>query len=235
MKTARTTTLNLLALNLLALTLFTTAPASVGSILLDNPSTYNAGVGSTFGSALRLNGFYFTMGGTAYTLDKASIAIGANSAFPTAFTMNLWQLNAADTKPANGSTPLLSEVFTGVSVTTTPTLYAFDPTAQWLLQANTRYALTWEANPAGQFGFQWKGTNPSVTWDGHSIVTPGTSLRSEDGGASFIAGANQGYGLLLEGTVYNPSAVPEPSTDALLCISLGVMWYVRKKMTKCAG
>ena len=33
-------------------------------------------------------------------------------------------------------------------------------------------------------------------------------------------------------TLYQPSAVPEPSTYALLCISLGVVGYARKRMVR---
>lgn len=219
-----------ITLTLLTLTLFTTAPAS-GSIMLDNPGTLDSGSGSSFSNTSRLNGLYFTMKGTPYTLDSAAIAIGVNSAFTTDFTMKLWQLGPTDIKPANGSTPLYFETFYSVSVPTTPALHAFTPSTEWLLAADTRYALTWQASGTG-FNFQWKGTNPPAFWTGHNVVTPGSSLYSLNGGATFTSASNTNYGVELIGTAYNPSAVPEPSTYALLCISLGVVGFARRKMKK---
>ena len=63
-----------------------------------------------------------------------------------------------------------------------------------------------------------------------------TDLANKSGGYSITGQTYTDPGHSYSGTgvstitFYTPSAVPEPSTYALLCISLGVVGFARKKL-----
>ena len=88
--------------------------------------------------------------------------------------------------------------------------------------------------------------HPTITGGTKIGLTAGTflSITEFTGSATLSAGQHTAYMVLLDyggetGALIGPSTfgqdpntVPEPSTYALLCISLGVVGFVRKKMVK---
>jgi PEP-CTERM motif len=80
-------------------------------------------------------------------------------------------------------------------------------------------------------------TNPSLGYR-VPVITIGSSASTSGGWLNNNVELSSPayhplYALSQELTV--PSAVPEPSTYALLCISLGVVGYARRKMVKREG
>ena len=70
---------------------------------------------------------------------------------------------------------------------------------------------------------------------GSTFPTTGSSSQSDQSwaasGLGYPSETNSLYGIS-EVLTAQTSAVPEPSTYALLCVSLGVIGYARKKMVK---
>ena len=98
-----------------------------------------------------------------------------------------------------------------------------------LLPNSTYFLLTWACtNSAGQLQgdtFTWGYTNSS------SGTGPGfTTNWLEVVGGTPTPNASSPFIMQVNAT--QNSVVPEPSTYALLCISLGVVGYARKRMAK---
>ncbi|MDD5272448.1 MAG: PEP-CTERM sorting domain-containing protein [Methylovulum sp.] len=203
------------------------------TILFDNTynNTYSSSSGSGFSSVTRSNGIALGIGSTAYTLDSVSIALQYSSSQITPnMTMQLWSIGSGANKPADGSSPIYTETFSSVVVPqASAALVTFAPSGTWILDANSRYAITWKSDFAA-FSFMWRATNPSVNWVGNGGVSGlGVSNFTLNDGATWSAGGTTNYGIKMIGTEYSSSAVPEPSTNALFFIGLGMMVFYTKK------
>ena len=88
--------------------------------------------------------------------------------------------------------------------------------------------------PAGTY---WLAFEPRTGFNGNMLGGASNPLASYAFGTNYVSGDPITYhtypvntAVRIEGSI--PSAVPEPSTYALLCISLGVVGFARKKMGK---
>ena len=94
--------------------------------------------------------------------------------------------------------------------------------------AGQKYALALTNKNGGQLWWSDKygsSIGDYTTGDGYSVLAIAESLV----GGPWLQSSNN-YMMKLE--TGPATTVPEPSTYALLCISLGVMGYARKRMTK---
>ena len=97
------------------------------------------------------------------------------------------------------------------------------------LTPGTQYALTFYGPDTSNIVFSILNPVNYAVADGFTAQGLGVST---DNGASFTYYGNVIGGLNMQLSTGGSAAVPEPSTYALLCISLGVVGYARKKMMK---
>ncbi len=161
---------------------------------------------------------------------------------------NSTQLYAYDYNSDNlGTIDAVTGVFTGIGSTG---IVSSSPVGGRLaFMGDTLYGSLSDGN--GYFGTLDTGTGSlsTIRTDGSFaamvIASDGTNLygltastlykiNTADGTLSNAVGITGYGGSDFTGAAFGSTAVPEPSTYALLCISMGVVGFARKKMTKTA-
>ena len=215
------------------------ASTAGASILLDNTSggtnkTFNTGSSVNFSDSYwKVFSFKTPNTSASWALDSA--VMGFYSNFPTAnpapITTNVtWSLWTANTS-ANNYQPLALIASTAPkSITITGLTHA---TATFIsmqllglpnLVPNTTYDLVIK-NDRNQLNARIATYSPTITPTSVTGFSFMKELRTIDTGATYTV--QSGAAFELQG-----HTVPEPSTYALLCLSLSVLGYVRKRMAK---
>ena len=201
---------------------------------LNSPGGANSGVGIS-GTSYNGNsskGLIFTAGESGQVIDTIGLRLIGVSPFNISSTLNLTLASV------NQSTNALTGILATDTVSyisppnnnfATSTEYTFGPSsltniALLNLTSGTKYAMT-----------VW-GDNASVATLANAPYSAAVYTGSQTGGFGFVglesagnAASSLNYYLAVGKT---QAAVPEPSTYALLCISLGVVGFARKKMVK---
>ena len=202
----------------------TVSLAQASVTLADSVNGYTLGYERNFTNT-RWAGQAFATTATAYTITDVTLELVNIYSCTGAFSISIFDSLGVDGRPSG----LVADVMTGndAASITTPALFTYTPVSGILLAPSTTYYL----------------------------VLRGTSLDSEIGWSYASDGSGSGGGFPSNESSYNnnvhtwspPSltstpqimiinasatAVPEPSTYALLCISLGVVGFARKKMAK---
>lgn len=204
------------------------SPGFGSVVLLSNiDRAFTPGNGGSFPNADRKNGGSFAVGETGFTIDSVKVALKRlDPSTDVTFTMELFSVAAGQQVPAENASPLKVETFT-FSLTATPTVFEFNPTDVWILEAGERYGLGLTAEDGHTAFMQWSQTqDPLRPVAGFQGVVPLGSFFSITGGASWGTG-NFVNGFELTGT----EVVPEPSTYAVICglAVLGAAVYRRRQ------
>ncbi|HYN79815.1 MAG TPA: PEP-CTERM sorting domain-containing protein [Lamprocystis sp. (in: g-proteobacteria)] len=216
--------------------------AGAAIVLLDNTSgltdtAYNSAIQTGWGSNTpaynRINGRVFTTGTTAYLLDSVSLLLRDNAPLnDMTWRVSLWALGGSDTTPAGGASPAYQESFSGINLTTAAAYITFSPTSDWLMAANSRYAIGF-ANNIGDAFTGWGGTTTS----GAPTSTVGFSYNngffSTTGGSAFSSTGNSGYTFQLTGS--EPALAPAPPTWALFALGALVAGVTRRRQRRAAA
>jgi PEP-CTERM motif len=212
-------TLSLLTLILLTLTLAATALADV---IVDTGKP--TGVGSD-GFANQI----IDMGGPMYDYQAIAVQFTLNKGFTLTNVYGYMDGNGSVKAVIYGNSaagaPDMNVLDSGIfSVSSTKDWQGF-LNAGWTLQAGT-YWLAFEP----VYSFQGNFYDPPPTPQAYSAVGQASSIG---GPVSYSVNNAMNVGIQLSGT---PSvATPEPSTYLLLCISLGAVGVVRRKMARSKG
>ena len=207
----------------LSLTLVVTAAAS---IIIDS-SSVSTSVTAPISTYKR--GIVFTTGGVGpYTINDLKLRLNAIATGD--YTINAGIYDVSSNRP---NSPKTSETLPIHATITGYQLYDFNSTVlnslgTYSLISNTQYALIFTGISSNNLTLARNGLslNSYTVSDDFSV---NNSVFSSGGSWSSVP--TQNYALQLDVTG-SPTAVPEPSTYALLCISLGVVGYARKRINK---
>ena len=213
------------ALSLLA----STADAEVKLTTLENTGAGGLTIGgSTAPGAVSGSGFAFTVDGQDYQLDAIRAALSTSNAGDWILTAALYEASSSTGVPIGSA--LTS--FTYGSIGSGVTYVEFSPDFSVTLQANKSYVFTLLAvdtalePPGSGSGWLWmtssaaNGYGPVGTEWAPLTVIPTTA----DGGDNWSGGFAGNYHKL----EISVTAVPEPSTWALIAGSLAVGAYLRR-------
>jgi hypothetical protein len=217
--------------------------ADAAIVLLDNTSgltdtAYNGGNQTTWSSNTpaynRINGRVFTTGNTAYLVDSVSMLL-RNSTDPLdnmTWQVYLWALGDSDTTPASGASPTYQESFPGINLTSTAAYITFSPTADWLMDLNSRYAIGF-ANDTGTTSTAWGATNTSGTPSSTVGFIYNNGFFSTSGGSTFTQTGNPGFTFHLTGA--EPTPAPVPPTLALFALGALAAGIARRRPRRAAS
>jgi PEP-CTERM motif len=231
----------LLALVALITTVATSATASVVTAI-DNSSGTAAIQDLSFKNDLQ--GIVFQTGATSSAIANLTLSLTPWDSGTTTgtFTERLYAVDNSTNLPTTELTlDSLSYSLTGPFQTSNNLLYTGSAIANlsgYTLAPNTKYALViGDSSQSLVFWATGGGTNTGYTTNGgYSVVASSVTYGSNppdpinpfaSTGSSWHA---NDYSNIIKLDVVN--VVPEPSTYALLCISLGVVGYARKRMNK---
>ena len=220
----KTTILSLLTLA--ALTITPVAPATASVVIDSTGGTYAARL--TFTTFQVATVFTAGIGGVITDL-KLAFDVASNGS--DTFSAALRSVGPSNT-PTGGVGGILASVTLPVTVTAgNNTLYDFTSLGAlgaFSLIQGTQYALTFYGADSNNIKLSQMGPFNYAVADGFTVQ--GVSYSSNNGATFNSSGNALGSFNMQLSTV--AAAVPEPSTYALLCISLGVVGYARKKMMK---
>jgi hypothetical protein len=200
---------------LLLLTLGVTAPATASLMTMEVSGTFGAGVLLNDATSLENTPFTYralfdpavnTGAPPGNLVSPASVEFFINSVTYTGATSHVW-IDATD--PVTPSTPYT----VGLSN---------ESLTDWQYFMGNYDTISTPFNAATPVNSILSGTNVDNSTSGLRLTFTGGATLSN---LVFDAGASTA-------TFSGVSAVPEPSTYALLCISLGVVGYARRKMVK---
>ena len=214
-------------LTLAALT-FTLAVPATASIVINSTGGTSVGdlpLGPMHGATV------FTAG-TGGAITDLKLGLYASAAGDNYFSAALRSVGPGNV-PTAGNGGILASVILPVTITVGDnTLYDFTSLGAlgaYSLTPDTQYALTfYGAGPDNYIGLSILDPVNYAVADGFTVQGLGYSVNN---GASFKFVGNTIGSMNIQVST-SASAVPEPSTYALLCISLGVVGYARKKMGK---
>ena len=214
-------------LTLAALT-FTLAAPATASVVID-------ATGGTYENVFAFSDYQLATvftAGTGGAITDLKLGLQADTVGATSFSATLRSVGAGNA-PIAGDAGILASVTLPFTVTGvgSNTLYDFTSLGDlgaYSLTPGTQYALTF-SDTSSTLSLPLLNNSTfdvanSFTVQGLAILTNGT--------ANFEFYTNDAYGSMNIQLSTGASAVPEPSTYALLCISLGVVGYARKKMGK---
>jgi hypothetical protein len=208
------------------------AGASFITTELDNTANYSTSPNSTW--SLRDTRFLattFQLGSNNAQLKNIGLYLGrfTNPAVSTTFSFALYNVDANNlptgTALASYTSELVNLLFNSNSNQYPMYDFAFGGTlSTYLLSSGSKYALAINANTTA--------TNVSIGQGagGPYVGSEFTWVQNERNTAGYWYNHGNPYAMKLTVDNTPASAVPEPSTYALLCISLGVVGFVRRKM-----
>ena len=223
---------SILSLVVAALVSFAVAPPAHSSFIDSTGNPYTGIIG--FGRLEQAVVFQTGASGP-FTIGDLKLGMRTYSAGTYTFTVGLMAVNASD-NPVGAF--LASTLLSTGSLAAHPggpnTLLDFTSlgtVGTYSMAASTKYAFVVGLSGASALGLgAVNGTfpTPDPTY-GFTVLKP--NVASDDGTDwSNMYGPVTSYDMAI-----GPAAVPEPSTYALLCISLGVVGYARKKMVEREG
>ncbi len=202
-------------------------PGGTISTVLDNTlnKTNTPNVSPSSVSTTRSVATVFQVGSNSYL---NSIAINVTGAITTTFAFNLM---AVDANSMPTGTALASYTSGNTTVNSTPTYYTFNfgtTLSDYLLLSSNKYALVINTTSATSVNMQNFDTVYNAGLSGWSWKQNDRNIGSGWTALSTAPNASNNFAMILNAS----TIVPEPSTYALLCISLGVVAYARKRMVK---
>ena len=221
MKTRFSSFLSLFTLAALTLTLATSAHASILFDNLSQPTSGSrvGGINSTaiFGQQLLTDNHSYTLNSINALLARPGINNPAVDAFGYFYL--------ADSANLVGQLASISPLATSLTPTT---LISFNDPIQLLPNSSYWLIAFGAVDRDAQNMVDW------VTW-GYTDSSAGTGPGLSSNWMELIGGttySSSPFIMQVDATQNGAAAVPEPSTYALLCISLGVVGYARRKMVK---
>ena len=232
------TILSLITLLMLTLTVAVSAQASIIFNTLDSSGaagtniTGSTSIGQFYGTSFDLKGATAVVNSVTFNLKENS---GTNVTFVAGICSSLLT--------SNQPTAWVADL--GAATATTPTFspYVFTPASPVNLASDMRYWIMLGSNTMTYQGaFQVSNTPSDSIANPH--ITVGGPYRWRTSGQDSTVSSLQNITLTgnggspsralysLDSRVSSPSAVPEPSTYALLCISLVVVRYARRRMSR---
>ena len=183
-----------------------------------------------------IKGIVFSTGATPYTLTSIRVPL-SSYAGSGSFDVLLYAVDNSNTP----TTLLTSQHIIQNYSDSLTYFYTFNLTNSFALSANTKYSLSLGHATGPSNYLEWKKPAyvgyPPMGYGGVSYLTYN---YSQNNGTTWTPYTNNGYEvngngdwgyknfIIIEGV----ATVPEPSTYALLCISLGVVGFARKRMKK---
>jgi hypothetical protein len=218
-----TITVALTALLLAALTL-TPAASVQASVVTLADNTGNTEFNTAFTTNSDWQAQAFTTTATAYTITDVALLLSNSTATTGTFDLSIYDSAGADGSPG----AKVAAVRTAIDATTIGlTTALYDVSGLSIsLSPNTQYYLAVTATAlkeSATYGIEWSYTD-AITSTGF----PSAYSSSPDGGGKWTAPEFITPSMMR--IQAETSAVPEPSTYALLCISLGVVGYARRKL-----
>ena len=214
----------LTALLLAALTLTPAASDQASVVILAN-NTGNTEFNTAFTTNEDWQAQAFTTTATGYTLTDVALLLSNSTATTGTFDLSIYDSTGTDSSPG----AKVADVRTGINVATfgeTPTIY--DVSGLSIpLSPSTQYYLAVTATNligTGTYGIEW-----SYTLDTTGTGFPSAYSYSNDGGATWNNPPDFTNPSMMR-IQAETTAVPEPSTYALLGISLAVVGYARRRM-----
>ena len=188
-----------------------------------NNKTNTANASPSSISTTRSVATVFQVGSNSYL---NNIAINVTGAISTSFVFNLM---AVDGNSMPTGTALATYTSPNTLVTGTYLPFTFGATlSDYLLTSGSKYALVINTSSATTVNVQNFDAVYNTGLSGWTWIKNDRNIGAGWTALSTAPNASNNFAMILNAS----TVVPEPSTYALLCLSLGVVAYARKRMVK---